>query len=421
MGINSKTLTAKTEDEQKALCAQWAATYDDEMEEHDLASYKSVVEKLGELLPSYSSNGKVRIFGAGCGSGLLGQHVHKMSSLGTSLLDRQKLHITGLDLSPDMVDLAKAKACFDDLHVGSLKEPLGFQEDSFDFVLSSGVFIPGHCGSECIPMMLAPLRADGYAIFTVREAMYKDECESFQEAIESSGCRLLEAPLMPYYGGMQANVLVLKKIQKPEVKGSYGFVSSNINEQTLNAKTENEQKELYAQWAATYDKEMEAHELESYKSVVKKFSDLLASYNRDHTVRLTVFDAGCGSGLLGHHVHVLSSIGALPLDRQKMHITGLDLSHEMVALAKDKECYDDLHVGSLKEPLNFEKDSFDFVLSSGVFIPGHCGAECIPMMLAPVRTGGHAILQFERLCTRMNSNPSKRLSGPPVASCLKLH
>merc|ERR1712046_522594 len=110
-----------------------------------------------------------------------------------------------------MGDLAKAKNCFDELRVGSLKEPLGFEKDYFDFVLSSGCFIPGHLGAECIPMMLAPLRAGGYAIFTVREAMYKEECESFHDAIKSSGCELLEAPLMPYYGGMQANVLVIRK------------------------------------------------------------------------------------------------------------------------------------------------------------------------------------------------------------------
>lgn len=210
--INERTLHAKTEQEQKALYAKWAEAYDGEMEDHDLQSYKSVINKLSDFFKPIGHTGKVRIFDAGCGSGLLGQHLHKIATSGSGICKRQNLHIVGLDLSPEMIELAKSKDCFDELHVGSLKAPLNFPADSFDYILSSGVFIPGHCGAECIPVMLAPLCPGGYAIFTVRQAMYEEEGESFRTAIKTAGCELLDAPLMPYYGGMKANVLIVEKL-----------------------------------------------------------------------------------------------------------------------------------------------------------------------------------------------------------------
>lgn len=70
-----------------------------------------------------------------------------------------------------------------------------------------------------------------------------------------------------------------------------------------------------------------------------------------------VLDLGCGTGLCA------------PLVRQRAaHLTGVDLSAEMVAKARQRGLYDELIVGDLHEVLGDAPQRFDLVLAADVFI-----------------------------------------------------
>jgi len=204
--LHRATELAETPEDNKKAYAKWAASYDAEMEEHDLQSFKSVTAKFFEVL-NLEGKSQVSVLDAGCGTGILGQHLKAELAKKQPTLNVQ---LTGIDLSPDMLEVASHKECFDRLQTANMKEPMSLG-DEFDYVVSSGVFYAGHCGPESVPNMLATLKQGGLAIWTVREALFAEQRQEFTAAVASAGCTLVEAPLMAYYGEIQANVIVAHK------------------------------------------------------------------------------------------------------------------------------------------------------------------------------------------------------------------
>ena len=95
---------------------------------------------------------KHKIFDAGCGTGLVMDAL-----LQSGEYTRQHLHAYGSDYSEDMIKMAGKKGLYDDLKVVNLKGKLPYEADTFDSIVCSGVFIPTHCGSECLPNILGVL------------------------------------------------------------------------------------------------------------------------------------------------------------------------------------------------------------------------------------------------------------------------
>ena len=71
----------------------------------------------------------------------------------------------------------------------------------------------------------------------------------------------------------------------------------------------------------------------------------------------TVLDAGCGTGLAGQALRDAGFAGRL---------LGIDLSPGSVALAAGRGIYDDVAVGDLQQPLEYDDDSVDGVVCVGV-------------------------------------------------------
>ena len=205
--IHTRSELAATAEEQVEVYSQWASTYDEEMSKHELASYKSVTAKALEFWAAVEPAGEsaeLSVLDAGCGTGILGAYFRTQTAL-------SGLHLTGLDLCPDMLERAEEKKCYEHLIASNLKHELPFAANQFDQAMSSGVFLPGHVGPEAITNILRVVKPGGMFITTVREAMYEAEKEQFDAAIESSQGELLEDELMAYYGDINANVLVIRR------------------------------------------------------------------------------------------------------------------------------------------------------------------------------------------------------------------
>ncbi len=94
-----------------------------------------------------------------------------------------------------------------------------------------------------------------------------------------------------------------------------------------------------------------------------------------------ILDAGAGTGLVGQ---LLAGAGYEDM-------LGIDISTAMLAEARKKGVYRELRQMVLGEPLDFETDSFDAVVSVGVLNPSHVPASTLNEFVRVTKAGGHVI------------------------------
>jgi ubiquinone/menaquinone biosynthesis C-methylase UbiE len=94
-----------------------------------------------------------------------------------------------------------------------------------------------------------------------------------------------------------------------------------------------------------------------------------------------ILDAGVGTGLVGQ---LMAGAGYDDL-------TGIDISAEMMAEARDKGVYRELKRMVLGETLEFETDLFDAVTCVGVLTFGHAPASSLREFVRVTKPGGHVI------------------------------
>lgn len=135
--------------------------------------------------------------------------------------------------------------------------------------------------------------------------------------------------------------------------------------------------ERYQQWAAEYDSDLDGMQWLAPRACAER-----CLHFAGHGA--AVLDAGCGTGLVGLHLHELG-VGRL---------VGLDLSSAMLEQAAQRAVYDELHHGSLLDPLPYVRASFDAVVSVGVFTFGHVGPQGLAGLADVVRPGGHVTMTF---------------------------
>jgi len=136
-------------------------------------------------------------------------------------------------------------------------------------------------------------------------------------------------------------------------------------------------KSYYEDWAPRYNVDLADQQWVAPR-VAASFAHLLASaYGAAQT---TVFDAGCGTGLVGSF---LSKLGNYVID-------GVDLSESMAAEAGRTNAYRKVHGGvDLSAPKRDERfDQYDIVVSSGVFTLGHVRPTALLTLFEYARPGG---------------------------------
>jgi SAM-dependent methyltransferase len=146
--------------------------------------------------------------------------------------------------------------------------------------------------------------------------------------------------------------------------------------------------ENYNKFAPEYDKHVAAlyRGPESVFKVWMTHSDYV--YEK-RSGKHRVFDAGCGTGLVGQRFTDLVSQGLVEL-------YGGDLSSGMLEMAKSKNVYADLQIVNLQKPLPYDAESFDSIACSGVFIQGHCGPETLPHLTHVLKKGGIVVATIRR-------------------------
>ena len=141
-------------------------------------------------------------------------------------------------------------------------------------------------------------------------------------------------------------------------------------------------RELYAKWAATYEQFLETNRYIYALQVAEMFAE------RSATRTGAVLDAGCGTGRVGLE---LSRLGVSPVD-------GIDISPEMLEKARTMSgpdgtpSYRRLMEADLTGSIDLGTDSYSGLVSSGAFTHGHLGPDALLELLRVVRPGSVGVV-----------------------------
>ena len=133
--------------------------YDKDMVDWNYTGPKETVE----VFKKYAKNKDVKIFDAGCGTGLVGLELRKFGYL----------NIDGADLSQKLLDLVP-KGSYRSLEQIDLNKSLNKQNDIYDAVMCVGTFTFGHVKPPALDEFIRITKNKGLICFTINEGIYKE-------------------------------------------------------------------------------------------------------------------------------------------------------------------------------------------------------------------------------------------------------
>ena len=151
----------KTTDEVMKYYDEWGKEnkYDKDMEEWNYTGPKET----SKIFNKYSSNKDIKIYDAGCGTGLVGVELKKF---GYS-------HIDGVDFSQDMLDLVP-QGIYRNLQKVDLNADLKFRDNTYDVIICVGTFTYGHVKAHALDEFIRITKDKGLICFTINEGIYKE-------------------------------------------------------------------------------------------------------------------------------------------------------------------------------------------------------------------------------------------------------
>lgn len=127
-------------------------------------------------------------------------------------------------------------------------------------------------------------------------------------------------------------------------------------------------RRMYGAWAATYDDSFgRAWGYVAPREIAAILSGMAGPSDE-------ILDIGAGTGLVAEHL------------RGRV-VDALDITPEMLGVARGKGLYRRLMQGDLTARLDIADGSYDAVISCGTFTHGHVGPVCFPELLRITRPG----------------------------------
>ena len=108
---------------------------------------------------------KMKILDVGCGTGLCGKYLKKYAKMGG---------LDGVDISPEMLKIAKQKKVYSHLYNQDLKEFLDSHPDSYDLITAADVFTYFGELNQLFILLYNSLRKNGRVLFSVSENNYNE-------------------------------------------------------------------------------------------------------------------------------------------------------------------------------------------------------------------------------------------------------
>ena len=151
----------KTTDEVMKYYDEWGIKnkYDQDMVDWDYTGPKETVE----VFKKYAKDKNIKIYDAGCGTGLVGVELKKF---GYNYLD-------GADLSQKLLDLVP-KALYQNLSKVDLNKNIKIKDNNYDAVMCVGTFTFGHVKPNALDEFIRITKNKGFLCFTINEGIYEE-------------------------------------------------------------------------------------------------------------------------------------------------------------------------------------------------------------------------------------------------------
>ena len=149
----------------------------------------------------------------------------------------------------------------------------------------------------------------------------------------------------------------------------------NVIQWVYASKNEQELKERYDKWAATYEEELDRDF--GWYGPIRAVESAVKYVAKD----ARILDAGAGTGL----------VGELLAEHGYTDIVAIDLSPGMLAEARKKNVYNELHQMTMGKTLDFATDAFDATITVGVLTVGHAPPHSLDELVRVTRPGGRII------------------------------
>ena len=151
----------KTTEEIMKYYDEWGRNnkYDKDMVEWDYTGPKETVE----TFKKYANNKKIKIYDAGCGTGLVGVELKKNGYT----------NFDGVDLSQKLLDLVP-NGLYKNLSKTDLNKLLNINDNEYDAILCVGTFTFGHVKPQALDEFIRITKNKGLICFTINEGIYEE-------------------------------------------------------------------------------------------------------------------------------------------------------------------------------------------------------------------------------------------------------
>jgi predicted TPR repeat methyltransferase len=151
----------KTTEEIMKYYDEWGTNnkYDKDMVEWDYTGPKETVD----TFKKYANNKEIKIYDAGCGTGLVGVELKKYGYT----------NFDGVDLSQKLLDLVP-NGLYKNLSKTDLNKPLNISDNEYGSVLCVGTFTFGHVKPQALDEFIRITKNKGLICFTVNEGIYEE-------------------------------------------------------------------------------------------------------------------------------------------------------------------------------------------------------------------------------------------------------
>jgi len=132
--------------------------------DQDMVDWKySGPEETVEVFKKYAKDKNIKIYDAGCGTGLVGVELKKF---GYNYFD-------GADLSQKLLDLVP-KDLYKNLSKVDLNKKIEIQDNTYDAVMCVGTFTFGHVKPPALDEFVRVTKNKGLICFTINEGIYEE-------------------------------------------------------------------------------------------------------------------------------------------------------------------------------------------------------------------------------------------------------
>tara|TARA_Y100000590_G_scaffold262066_1_gene294139 strand:+ start:312 stop:935 length:624 start_codon:yes stop_codon:yes gene_type:complete len=138
---------------------KWGDKYDQDMVDWNYTGPKETVN----IFKKYTVNKDIKIFDAGCGTGLVGIELKKIGYT----------NIHGADLSKKLLNLVP-QGIYSKLEQIDLNKSLNKKSNIYDAVLCVGTFTFGHVKPPALDELIRVIKNKGLICFTVNEGIYEE-------------------------------------------------------------------------------------------------------------------------------------------------------------------------------------------------------------------------------------------------------